>query len=161
MNAPTNVMTTKALCPTRAKIAAAMAAGKVATIEWRPTESGSMRADFRPYGKGWMIAWRVAVRMTKAGGLPATGTDASAILMAAVALDPVSGRWEARLTPGQDEGERPLILSGKDGGYPSAQESVALAMTDYVKATVGKRRGYIPAALRSPLGGGDLIGLLS
>lgn len=152
-------ITTKALCPTRAKIASALAAEKKAVIEWRPTESGAMRADVRPYGKGWMITWSVAIRLVKADGRPATGTDAAATLMVAVALDPMTGRWESKLTPGQDEGERPLILSGAEGGYPAAQESVASAMADYVTKTIGKRRGYRPAALRSPLGCQDMIAL--
>lgn len=154
-----NDLTIKALCPTKAKVAAAIAeAGKRITIEWRPTASGAMRADVRPYGKGWMITWSVAVRLTR-DGRPATGTDAAASLIVAVALDPATGRWEAKLSPGQDEGERPMVLSGADGGYPAAQDALALAMAGYVAGTIGKRRGYVPVAMRSPLGGGDLVEL--
>jgi len=150
-------MTTMALCPPRAKIAAALAETRRVAIEWRPTASGAMRGDARPYGNGWMVTWSVAVRLTKEGR-PATGTDAAATLLVAVAMDQ-PGRWEAKLAPGQDEGERPLILSGSDGGYPAAQAAVAAAMADYAAKTIGKRRGYVPVALRSPQGGGDVVGL--
>jgi len=151
--------TTTALCPTRAKIAAALAENRRVAIEWKPTASGAMRADVAPYGKGKMVTWSVAIRLNKTDGRPASGTDAAATLLIAVALDPVSGRWEAKLAPGQDEGERPMILSGVDGGYPAAQAAVAAAMADYAASTIGKRRGYVPVALRSPLGGGDLVAL--
>lgn len=152
-----NALTTLGLCPTRAKIAAVMASGKPAMVDWKPTASGAMRADTRPYGTGWMATWSVAVALTK-DGRPATGRDAAATLQIAVAYD-ATGRWSASLTPGQDEGERPLTLEGSDGGYPAAQAAVAGAMADYVKSAIGKRRGYVPTALRSPLGGGNLIQL--
>ena len=152
----TNTLTTTALCPTRAKVAAALAENRRVAIEWRPTTSGAMRADLAPYGKGKMVTWSVAVRLTK-DGRPATGRDAAATLLIAVALDE-AGRWEAKLAPGQEEGERPLILSGIDGGYPAAQAAVAAAMADYANK-IGKRRGLVPVALRSPMGGGDLVEL--
>lgn len=150
-------MTTLSLCPPRAKVAAILSATRRIAIEWRPTESGAMRADLAPYGKGTMVTWSVAVSLTK-DGRPATGRDAAATLQVAVALDQ-AGRWEAKLAPGQDEGERPLILSGAEGGYPAAQAAVAAALADYAAKTIGKRRGYVPVALRSPLGGGDVVAL--
>lgn len=153
-----NALTTTALCPTRAKVAASLTETRRVSVEWKPTASGAMRADVAPYGDGVMVTWRVAVRLTK-DGRPATGRDAAATLLIAVALDPAAGRWEAKIAPGQDEGERPLIMSGAEGGYPAAQAAVAAAMADYAAKTIGKRRGYVPVALCSPLGGGDLIGL--
>lgn len=150
-------ITPMALCPPRAKTTAAVAANKKAVIEWKPTASGLMRADFSPYGKGWKMSWDVGVSLTK-NGRPATGTDASASVKITIAFDE-KGRWQARLAPGQDEGERLLILEGEEGGYPAAQAAVAAAMADYVAKTIGKRRSYIPVALRSPLGGGHLVTL--
>jgi hypothetical protein len=150
-------MTTTALCPTRAKVSAAMTMNRRSVIEWRPTASGAMRADLAPYGKGVKLTWSVAISLTK-DGRPATGRDAAATLLISVALD-TAGRWEARLAPGQDEGERPLTLAGADGGYLAAQAAIAGAMADYAVKTIGKRRGYVPVALRSPLGGGDVVSL--
>src|SRR5574343_859440 len=150
-----NELTPMALCPTRAKTAAAVAANKRAVIDWKPTASGLMRADFSPYGKGWKMSWDVGVSLTK-DGRPATGMDASASVKITIAFDE-QGRWQARLAPGQDEGERPLILEGQEGGYPSAQAAVAAHLEEYVRKTIGKRRGYVPVALRSPLGGGHLV----
>lgn len=152
-------MNEMALCPTRAKIAAALLEPKRVTVQWKPTESGMMLADVAPYGKGKMVTWPVAVTLVKSDNRrPATGRDAAATVLIAVALD-ATGRWQAKLSPGQDEGERPLVLDGAEGGYPAAQAAVAGAMADYAKAVVGKRRGYIPTALRSPLGGVDLVQL--
>lgn len=147
----------KALCPTRAKIEAAMAEKGRVSVEWKPTESGRMRADIAPYGTGKMVTWSVAVAMTK-DGRPATGRDGAATILISVALDQ-SGRWSAKLAPGQEEGERPMILDGADGGYPAAQSAVADVISEYARKTIGKRRGLIPVALRSPQGGGDVVTL--
>ncbi len=73
-------------------IAALLSATRRIAIEWRPTESGAMRADLAPYGKGTMVTWSVAVSLTK-DGRPATGRDAAATLQVAVALDQ-AGRWK-------------------------------------------------------------------
>ncbi len=155
-----NEITTKALCPTRAKVAEAIYAAKRAVIEWKPTASGAMRAEVAPCGKGVVVTWRVNVRLNKGNGRPATGIDAAAAVQIAVAIDDhETGRWEARIEPGQDEGERPLILAGVEGGYPAAQNAVAENLAGYAVKTIGRRRGYVPVAIRSPLGGGDLIGL--
>ncbi len=146
-----------ALCPPRAKVAAVLATDRRVSIEWKPTASGAMRADLVPYGKGVKLTWSVAVSLTR-NGRPATGLDAAATLLVAVAMDS-AGRWEAKLTPGQDEGERPLSLAGEDSGYPAAQSAIAAAMAEYATKTIGKRRGYVPVALRSPLGGSEVITL--
>lgn len=146
-----------ALCPPRAKIAAAVNETKRVTVEWKPTASAIMKADVTPYGKGKMVTWSVGVTLER-GGRPATGTDASATLLVEVAID-AEGRWQAKLTPGQDEGERPLTLDGADGGYQSAQAAIAGAMAEYAAKTIGKRRGYTPIALRATTGGGDLLSL--
>lgn len=151
-------LTTTALCPTRAKTSDSMAAMGRVTIEWRPTASTAMRAISAPYGTGRMVTWSVGVSLVKPDGRPATGTDAAATVQIAVALD-ASGRWQAKLSPGQDEGSRPLVLEGTEGGYPAAQAAVAATMADYARNAIGMRRGYKPLALRSTMGLKDLVNL--
>jgi len=151
-------LTTMALCPTRAKTADSMAAMGRVTIEWRPTASTAMRAISAPYGAGRMVTWSVGVSLVKPDGRPATGTDAAATVQIAVALD-ASGRWQAKLSPGQNEGKRPLILEGEEGGYLAAQAAVAANMAEYVCNSVGVARGYKPVALRSTMGLKDLVNL--
>lgn len=153
-----NELTAMGLCPTRAKTAVAMAENGRVTIEWRPNASTAMRATSAPYGTGRMVTWSVGVSLAKADGRPATGTDAAATIQISVAIDN-SGRWQAKLSPGQDEGSRPLVLEGTEGGYQAAQAAVAATMVDYARNAIGMRRGYKPLALRSTMGLKDLIKL--
>ena len=65
----------------------------------------------------------VGVGLAKADGRPATGTDAAATIQISVAIDN-SGGGKPKLSPGQDEGSRPLVLEGTEGGYQATQAAV-------------------------------------
>ena len=150
--------TTRALCPPKASVGNYVAADrKRHLVEWKPWPSARMQAELIPYGTGWKVTWRIAVKMEK-NGRPATGLDATANVFVDVAFDD-DGKWVARISPGQDEGERPLVLEGDEGGYPAAQTAVTEALADYVRKIIGKRRGLVPVALSTVTGGNNRLPL--